>query len=231
MNILAMDTSTQVMGVSILKNNEIRTEIVTNIPKNHSVRLMPAIEQAMNLVGLEPKELDKIVTTIGPGSYTGIRIGLTTAKTMGWALNIPVVGVSSLEVMAYQGRFFEGYICPFIDARRGMVFAGVYQWKQNELHLVYEEKNISMEKVLNKLKEDGMPVLFLSPDMKIHEGQIKEVLAEKAVIPEQPHQLIRPGFIGLAGSKKDPASVHELTPNYLRLAEAEAKWLNRMKEK
>ena len=140
MNILAMDTSTQVMGVSILKNNEIRTEIVTNIPKNHSVRLMPAIEQAMNLVGLEPKELDKIVTTIGPGSYTGIRIGLTTAKTMGWALNIPVVGVSSLEVMAYQGRFFEGYICPFIDARRGMVFAGVYQWKQNELYLVYEEK-------------------------------------------------------------------------------------------
>ena len=107
MNILAMDTSTQVMGISILKNNEIRTEIVTNIPKNHSVRLMPAIEQAMNLVGLEPKELDKIVTTIGPGSYTGIRIGLTTAKSMGWALNIPVVGVSSLEVMYTKVDFLK----------------------------------------------------------------------------------------------------------------------------
>ena len=70
------------------------------------------------------------------------------------------------------------------------------------MYLVYEEKNISMEKVLNKLKEDGMPVLFLSPDMKIHEGQIKEVLAEKAVIPEQPHQLIRPGLSDLPEVKK-----------------------------
>src|SRR5690625_6772704 len=107
MNILAIDTSNQTMGVAVLKENQISCEIVTNIKKNHSVRLMPAIDQLMKEVSVMPEELNKIVVAKGPGSYTGVRIGLTTAKTMAWALNIPVVGVSSLETLTYQGQFFH----------------------------------------------------------------------------------------------------------------------------
>src|SRR5690625_6039898 len=87
--------------------------MVKNITKNHSERLMPANEQLMRKVNLSTGYLDKIIFAKGPGSYTGVRIGLSTAKSLAWALNIPITGVSSLEALAYQGRFFHANICPF----------------------------------------------------------------------------------------------------------------------
>src|SRR5699024_4178053 len=127
MNILAMDTSNQALGVAILKDEEIIGEMVTNIAKNHSVRLMPAIDQLMKEVNLSPDVIDKLVVPKGPGSYIVIRIGLSTAKSLSWALNIHITGVSSLEAHACQGRFFNSNICPFSDARRQLVYPGLYQ--------------------------------------------------------------------------------------------------------
>lgn len=124
MNILAMDTSNQILGVALLQDEQLIGSITTNIKKNHSIRLMPAINQLMHEVAMTPAELDKIVVAKGPGSYTGVRIGLTTAKSMAWSLDIPVVGISSLEALAWQGHFYDSYICPFFDARRGLVFTG-----------------------------------------------------------------------------------------------------------
>ncbi|WP_156291097.1 tRNA (adenosine(37)-N6)-threonylcarbamoyltransferase complex dimerization subunit type 1 TsaB [Oceanobacillus salinisoli] len=230
MNVLAIDASNQVMGVAILKNNEVIGEYVTNIAKNHSVRLMPAIEQLMKEVSLTPDGLDKIVVAKGPGSYTGVRIGLSTAKTMAWALDIPVVGVSSLEVLAHQGRLFEGYICPFFDARRGLVYSGVYQYKNENLELVYEEKNIAMDAVLDLLAKGNKKVLFLSPDLSLHKEKIMDVLGNLAIIPEGPYHIAKPSLLGMAGLNRDADDTHGLTPNYLRLAEAEAKWLKAQKE-
>lgn len=230
MNILAMDTSNQVMGVAILKNDQIIGEVTTNLAKNHSVRLMPAVDQLMQQVGMKPEELDKVVVAKGPGSYTGVRIALSSAKSMAWALQIPVVGVSSLEVLAYQGRFFQGYVCPFFDARRGLVYSGVYQWKGNKLEVVYEEENMLMSDLLNQLKQQEKSVLFLSPDLSLHEEKIREHLQDRAVIPEGPYHLASPVHLGLAGLTKEAESTHSLTPNYLRLAEAEANWLKKQKE-
>lgn len=229
MNVLAIDTSNQVMGIAILKEDHVIGEVVTNIAKNHSVRLMPAIEQLMKEVGMEPEELDKIVVAKGPGSYTGVRIGLSIAKTMAWALDIPVVGVSSLETLAFQGRFFNGYICPFFDARRGLVYAGVYQFEKSNIDSIYNEKNLPMEDFLLQLKQDNKKVLFLSPDLSIHQEKIVDVLGDLAVIPEGPYHIPKPGFLGLAGLKREAEPTHGLTPNYLRLAEAEAKWLQAQK--
>lgn len=127
---------------------------------------MPAIDQLMEETGTKPEELDRIAVAHGPGSYTGVRIGLTTAKTMAWALGIPVVGISSLEAVARQGAFFNGYVCPFFDARRGLVYTGLYD---SSMTVVMEETNILMEDWLNQLKE--LTVLFfslvrISPSMK-----------------------------------------------------------------
>ncbi|MFC4025484.1 tRNA (adenosine(37)-N6)-threonylcarbamoyltransferase complex dimerization subunit type 1 TsaB [Oceanobacillus longus] len=230
MNILAIDTSNQVLGVSILKDDQIVGEVMTNLTKNHSVRLMPAIENLMNEVALKPEQLDRIVVAKGPGSYTGVRIGISTAKTMAWALNIPVVGVSSLEVLAYQGRFFSDYICPFFDARRGLVFTGLYQWIDHKLVKVLEEKNLLMDDVLKELEIKEKSVLFLSPDISVYKEGIQQSLGELAVIPEGPYHIPQAGHLGLAGIIKEADSTHTLTPNYLRLAEAESNWLRQQKE-
>lgn len=225
MNLLAIDTSNNVLGVAILKNKQIVGEYVTNLKKNHSLRLMPAIHQLMHDVLMSPADLDKIVVAKGPGSYTGVRIGLTTAKSLAWALDIPVVGVSSLEVLAYQGRFFPSYICPFFDARRRMVYIGLYEWKDHTIQIVQEEKNILMEDWLKQIADKGKDVLFISPDLKLYEEMIYEYLGERAIFPEDPFNISKPSHLGLASINKDKDHLHTLIPNYLRLAEAEANWL------
>lgn len=231
MNILAINTSNQAMGIAVLQEELVIGEIVTNIAKNHSVRLLPAIDELMKEVSITPDELDKIVVAKGPGSYTGVRIGLSTAKSLAWSLNIPVIGVSSLEVLVYQARFFHGRICPFFDARRGLVYTGLYAWKESQLHLVREEVNISMEAWLVMLAKDGQEVLFLSPDILVHKEKIISHLGELAIFPEMPYHQAKPSYLALAGMHRPADDTHLLTPNYLRLAEAEAKWLDSQKEK
>ncbi|WP_028784547.1 tRNA (adenosine(37)-N6)-threonylcarbamoyltransferase complex dimerization subunit type 1 TsaB [Thalassobacillus devorans] len=228
MNVLAMDTSNEILGVAVVKDGETAGELITNIKKNHSVRLMPAIDQLMKETAMTPSDLDRIVVAKGPGSYTGVRIGLTTAKSMGWALNIPVVGVSSLEVLAYQGMFFDGYICPFFDARRGLVYTGLYN---QEMQLVKAETNLLMIDWLEELKASDKPVLFLSPEIESHQEAIEEIMNDKAVIPPKTLHVPRPSALALAGKDKEAGPLHALVPNYLRMVEAEAKWLEQQGKK
>ncbi|MCA1012058.1 tRNA (adenosine(37)-N6)-threonylcarbamoyltransferase complex dimerization subunit type 1 TsaB [Halobacillus halophilus] len=222
MNILSIDTSNYVMGVAVVKSGIVIGEYTTNIKKNHSIRLMPAIDQLMKETNTLPEELDRIAVAQGPGSYTGVRIGLTTAKTMAWALDIPVVGVSSLEAVAGQGLFFDGYICPFFDARRGRVYTGLYN---NRMEIVKPETNISMEDWLKELQNLDKQVLFLSQDVQVYEDMVRDTIGAQAVIPDGPYHFARPSLIAFAAQRKEPESLHELVPNYLRLPEAEAKWL------
>ncbi|HLR80986.1 MAG TPA: tRNA (adenosine(37)-N6)-threonylcarbamoyltransferase complex dimerization subunit type 1 TsaB [Bacillota bacterium] len=230
MYILAIDTSTHTLGVAIMKDSRVIGEIVTHLKKNHSVRLMPAIDQLMKEVKVIPEDLTKIVVAKGPGSYTGVRIGLTTAKTMAWALDIPIIGVSSLEVLAYQGRFYNSLICPFFDARRGMVFTGLYQWDDQQMIPVVDEQNLLMNDWLQFLAKKNQEILFLSPHMEPYYEMIKEYLGNDCLIPEETYHISKPSHLALAGKKKEADHPYTLTPNYLRLAEAEANWLKLQKE-
>ncbi|MFC3041640.1 tRNA (adenosine(37)-N6)-threonylcarbamoyltransferase complex dimerization subunit type 1 TsaB [Virgibacillus xinjiangensis] len=230
MNTLAIDTSNQIMGVAILKDGQLIGEIMTNLAKNHSVRLMPAIQQLMEEVSMKPEDLDQIVVAKGPGSYTGVRIGLSTAKSMAWALGIPVTGVSSLEVLSYQGRFFNGMVCPFFDARRGLVYSGVFEWGNERMSLIREEANLPMEDLLEDVAAREKKVLFISPDIAKHGERIRQYFGDLAVIPDAPYHMPKAGHLALAAMGKEKDDKHTLVPNYLRLAEAEAKWLEAQKE-
>ncbi|MGM8365676.1 tRNA (adenosine(37)-N6)-threonylcarbamoyltransferase complex dimerization subunit type 1 TsaB [Virgibacillus sp. W0181] len=230
MNILAIDTSNYVLGVAVLQNGEVMGEFCTNVKKNHSIRLMPAIATLMNQLDMSPEELDKIIVANGPGSYTGVRIGVTTAKTMAWSLNIPIVGVSSLEALAHQGRLYNSYICPFFDARRKNVFTGLYKWENGQMNQVNNETNISMTDWLAQLEDRNADILFLSPHLSSFNKMIMDRLGEHAIIPEATYHITRPAHVAFAGIDKQPVDVHSLTPNYLRMAEAEAKWLETQRE-
>jgi tRNA threonylcarbamoyladenosine biosynthesis protein TsaB len=97
MKVLAIDTSNLIMGIAVLDNGKVLGEYITNLKKNHSIRVMPAIEELMKETGVKPAELDRIVVAKGPGSYTGVRIGVTIAKTLAWTLKKELVGVSSFH--------------------------------------------------------------------------------------------------------------------------------------
>lgn len=230
MYVLAIDTSNQALGIAIMKGKQVIGELVTNIAKNHSIRLMPAIDQLMKEVNITPNQLAKIVVAKGPGSYTGVRIGLTTAKTLAWALNIPVVGVSSLEALAYQGRFSPTMICPFFDARRGLVYTGLYRWENNHMTVVWEDRNVPLTEWLEQLKVEKASILFLSPDMEKHQEVVQAYMGNQAIIPSEISQNANPVHLALAGNNKPSTPTHRLVPNYLRLAEAEANWLQAQKE-
>ncbi|WP_413376359.1 tRNA (adenosine(37)-N6)-threonylcarbamoyltransferase complex dimerization subunit type 1 TsaB [Alkalihalobacillus sp. 1P02AB] len=223
--VLAIDTSSFVLGVAIMDGERVLGEIVTNSKKNHALRLMPAISKLMEELKVAPKELERIVVANGPGSYTGVRIGVTTAKTLAWSLNIPLVMVSSIEVMAQAGRFYPDKIVPLIDARRGQVYTGLYEAYEDEVKPLGSDKLVLLSDWLNVLKAEGDSVLFVGQDVELHRDVIVEALGDKANFAPVSVQLPRPTELGLLGQKKEvEADVHVVTPQYLQLAEAEAKW-------
>jgi tRNA threonylcarbamoyladenosine biosynthesis protein TsaB len=226
MTILAIDTSNYPLGVALIEDNQVLGEYITNLKKNHSVRIMPAIQTLMKDCDRVPAQLTKIVVAKGPGSYTGVRIGVTIAKTLAWSLKIPLVGVSSLEIIAAgAGRYFDGYISPLIDARRGQVYTGLYEYQTGELTTVKEDCLVLTADWADALKEAKKPILFVGNDLPLHRTVIEDTLSTQAVFAAITEHNPRPSELALLGKDKQGEDIHSFVPNYIRLAEAEAKWL------
>lgn len=231
MKILSIDTSNNVLGIGLIDEERVIGEYITNIKKNHSVRVMPAIQTIMNECNVKPAELSKIVVAKGPGSYTGVRIGVTIAKTLAWTLKIPLSGVSSLEVSAASaGRFFDGYISPLFDARRGQIYTGLYQFNDGKISTVVEDQLILTTNWVPRLKEMGTNVLFVGNDLSLHKETILNILGERAIFAAPTAQNPRPGELAFLGKDQPHEETHTFVPNYIRLAEAEANWLAAQKE-
>ncbi len=134
MKILGIDTSTPIGSVALIDGESLVAEHTLNIVKAHSSRLMPAIDTVLKWGDITAEELDGGAVGIGPGSFTGIRIGIATIKSLCYALDKPIIGVSTLEAIAYNLRWTEGLICPILDARRnesyGAIFRGGDEWQR-----------------------------------------------------------------------------------------------------
>lgn len=224
MTVLSIDTSNYPLGVALVNEQKVIGEHITNIKQNHSVRAMPAVEQLMKDCDIQVDQLTKIVVAEGPGSYTGVRIGVTIAKTIAWSKNIPLVGVSSLEVLAANGQYFNGYICPIFDARRGQVYTGLYEYGK-EMKSVLSDQNVLLSDWLEKMKAFDRPVLFIGNDVNLHASTINETLGKQAVLADYTAHNPRPSKLAKLGMNREPVDIHHFVPNYLRLVEAEAKWL------
>ncbi len=228
MTVLAIDTSNQTLGVALLDEieNKIIGEYITNLKKNHSIRIMPAIQMLMKDCEKTPGDLTKIIVAEGPGSYTGVRIGVTIAKTLAWSLKIPLAGISSLEILAAgAGRYFDGYVAPIFDARRGQVYTGLYQYQNGKLTIVQKDELVMIADYAAKLKTMDKAILFIGNDLVIHRPIIEEILGARVVFAEITEHNPRPSELALLGKDKPGADIHSFVPNYIRLAEAEAKWL------
>lgn len=213
MKVLAFDTSSKALSVALLEEENRLAELTLTIKKNHSITLMPTIEFLMASIDWKPTDLDRIVVAEGPGSYTGLRIAVATAKTLAQTLKIDLVGVSSL--LALVPEEIEGLAIPVMDARRNHVYAGFYQEDQ----LVYPEGHLSFEAVLERVK-GAEKVTFLG-EVEAFREQIQEALPNAQMVETLP-DAVRIGRLGLT---KETVSVHGFVPNYLKRVEAEENWL------
>ncbi|MED1953211.1 tRNA (adenosine(37)-N6)-threonylcarbamoyltransferase complex dimerization subunit type 1 TsaB [Brevibacillus centrosporus] len=235
MRVLAIDTSNLVLSVAIVDEERVLAEMTTNQQKNHSIRLMDCIAELMDATGTTPEQLSGLGVAKGPGSYTGVRIGVATAKSMAWSLNLPAVGISSLQVVAMNAVGFPGLIVPLFDARRGQVYSGAYRTEGMESVILQEkEQIILLQDWLPLLREQakGDPILFLGEDVRLHRQAIVEGLGEQARFATPAHNHPRAAHIGYLAMRQlqDGGNSHELVPEYLQLAEAEAKWLAQKQE-
>ncbi|MBR3362700.1 MAG: tRNA (adenosine(37)-N6)-threonylcarbamoyltransferase complex dimerization subunit type 1 TsaB [Bacilli bacterium] len=195
MKYLFVDSATATLVVAIIVDGEIKYIFNEPTGKDMSIMVMPIIKEAFTTSNLKPQDIDKIFVTIGPGSFTGIRVGLTAVKVMAWALKIPVIPISSLEVIA-SGTPGSHNIA-LIDARRGYVYAGGYDKK---LVNFYKDRHILLEDI----KEKGK---YISYDMV--KGSLKPKIDILKVIKKH--------------EKNKGINPHKLNPNYLKLTEAEEK--------
>ena len=214
MKVLAFDTSSKALSLAILEDKQVLAETTINIKKNHSITLMPAIDFLMGSLDWTPKDLDRIVVAQGPGSYTGLRIAVATAKTLAHTLKIELVGVSSL--LALVPEQVEGLVIPVMDARRNNVYAGFYQSGQ----AVRPEAHLPLAEVLEIADAANQPVTFVGETTAFVE-QIEAALPQATLQPTLPNA----AAVGRLGLDLPSQSIHDFVPNYLKRVEAEENWL------
>ena len=200
MNELFINTSTKKLVISIIVDNVMKYEHKSDNSNSLSSDIMPIIDEAFKNSNITPKDINTIYVTTGPGSFTGIRIGLTLAKVMAWSLKIKVVPISSLELMASTNTD-KKYIAPLIDARRDYVFAALYD---NNLNAVIKDSYILLDEFKAKLNDKD--ILFISHDNFEFETYDSDYNVLKVIEKHRNDEGVNP---------------HRLNPNYLKLTEAE----------
>lgn len=175
---LFIDSATTNLVVAIINEGKIAYIYNSNEGKDTSSKIMPIISEAFDKANLKPKDIDKIFAVNGPGSFTGIRVGLTVAKTMAYALKIPIIPISSLEVIASNGG------TALINARRGYVFAGTYD---KDLNVIYKDSYVLFDETLKKpyISYDEFDFDVLKPNINI----LKVIKKHENDTPVNPHTL------------------------------------------
>lgn len=228
---LGIETANAPLSVAIVQDNKVIAEVVQNIKLTHSVGAISAIEEVMNKAGITPVQIDAIAVSEGPGSYTGVRIGVTLAKTLAWSLQKPLVGVSSLKALAANARTANYAICSLIDARRQNVYAGIY--KADTMEPIIEDHHDHIDGLLQKLQQLQQPIFFVGTDVDLYMEKIQQVLGDFAIRAPFTMDLPRASeLIALAQQMPLPTieAVHAFVPQYRRIAEAEANWIKEQKK-
>lgn len=231
MKILAIDTSNKPLSVAVLEDDQLLVTKTTNISRNHSTTLMPIVAELLEDCHLAPEEIDRFVVAEGPGSYTGLRIGVTAAKTLASTLNKELVGVSSLKVIAANIAPVENQlIVPYFDARNLNVFAGAYQWEGGKLETVLEDHHTSFKNLVAQLQDFEGSVLFVGPEKNEFVEMAQTMLENQVQFASADYQVPQAVVLGRLGKEMEPVDIDTFVPQYRRLTQAELQWMEKHPE-
>ena len=229
MLILAFESSAGPASAALVKDGVLLAQYFQDTALTHSRTLLPMAENMLKNTEIKLEDVDAIAVAHGPGSFTGIRIGVSTVKGLAWALEKPCIGVSTLEAMAWHGLMRGGYVCCVMDARRSQVYNAVFKIADGRVERVTEDKPVALEELAAYLKTLGEEVLLVGDG-----AAITAKYFDAAGIPyvRAPGNLERQDAWGVAMAAQDKPliGVDELLPVYLRLSQAERERLERLEK-
>lgn len=229
MKILAIETSTMLGGVAIIDEKiGLIAEIRLNVKTTHSERLMTAVHQALTQSELVLDDIDAFAAASGPGSFTGLRIGLSTVKGLSYATGKPMVVVPTLDAFAWNFPYSMYPVCLMLDARRSEVYAAVFKWGPTGFERIMEDVSIKPADLLSVLEGN---VLFAGEGVRIYMDEITGVMKERAVIAPDYKMVPSPSNVAWLGLVKalrgEYIEASDAVPYYIRKSEAEVKWLKK----
>jgi len=224
MKILAIDTSTEVLSLAVTEDKALITEFRSNIKRAHAEKLIPAIDWVLSQAQVAVGQIDCFAIAVGPGSFTGLRIGLAAVKGLAFSTGAPVVSVPTLDAFAFQARFWSGYICPLVKAQADEGYTALYQFEKNTLIRREDYRLITLNDLNQIIKEKTLLINF---GMKDVADAIRGGLAEQVTIAPPEFSLSSGYAIALLGyekaSRNEFENIDTLEPFYLKDFKAKKK--------
>ena len=230
MLLLAFETSAKAASVALFQDDKLLGESYQNTGLTHSQTLMVMAEDLLHQCGHTPQEVQAVAVAEGPGSFTGVRIGVAAAKGFAWGSDIPCYGVSTLESMALHLAAYQGYVCPVMDARRSQVYNALFYVNHGAVSRVTEDRAIALSDLKTELLSFNEPIFLVGDGSTLTYNTLSEEIPQ-LVQPAEHRMHQRAVGVGLAALKKIAAGEsgdgNALTPNYLRLSQAERERLEK----
>ena len=231
MIVLSMDSSSLVTTVALLKDEHLLGEFTLNFKREHSVILMEKIEMLLNDCNIDISEVDGFVLSKGPGSFTGLRIGMATVKGLSMGSNKPYLSISSLDALAYSLINFDGIICPIMDALRDSVFTGMYKSSNGELSKIIDYSALSLDELVEILQEKDESVIFTGDGVYKYKEYLLEKLPNAKFAPNH-LSVVKASALGELGMellRQGQCDDINSSPLYLKKPQAERELEQRMK--
>ena len=222
MLVMGIETSTIQGGVALLSERGLLSEYLLNVKATHTERLLPSIDRILRDGGITLSQVEGIAVATGPGSFTGLRIGLSTAKGLAASTGRPLVGVSTLEAMAWTLPFCAYLVCPILDARKGEIYCSLFRHEGDRLIRVMDEAALSPDVLISRIREQ---TVFIGDGLAVYGDLLKDRLNALALFPPLSQRGGRPAAVAELGLRRllngERDEISGLAPRYLRPSEAE----------
>ena len=219
---LAMESSAKPASVAICSDGALLGQYYQNNGLTHSRTLLAMLDSLLKNLDVAMSDIEQIAVASGPGSFTGVRIGVSAAKGLAWGLDIPICGVSTLEAIAYQNPGQDSIVCPVMDARRNQVYNALFQWREGSLIRIRNDRAIALDELADDLTTLNEPILLVGDGAEISYTHLIRTMSDIHMA----HSLARYQSaygVALAAANNEPISAIELEPRYLRPSQAEQK--------
>ena len=232
MKVLGIDTSSNATSIAVIEDNKLICEYTVNTKTTHSQKLMPMIENMLKISEVNVNDMDIIAICQGPGSFTGLRIGMATAKALSHVNNLPIVGVNSLELLAGNMDLTDKKICSILDAQRTQVYTGQYKFENNKLVELKSIDVVEIDDLLEELKDSKEQWILVGEAVYKYEDKIKEI--ENIYIPAPSHNVNKASSLCSIAMNKynqniDVYDCYSINPVYIRKSQAEVQYDEKMK--